>query len=304
MLRNAAHPPQPWLTLCLAVRDPADGMAAAARRRPGVLRPVAATTLASTRFRLGPIALVVLFAVGHRAALRAVRRRASRMCRRRSRRHSTRCCDGINPYAASDRHRPSAVSHTGRSRCSGTCRCTIRDCRSSPSRCCCLAGLTFRGQPLGLALFATMPLFVQLASDGSNDHTAALLVAGGAGRPRALPARRRTAHRAGSRVSRSMRSRGYRRSSCGRASARWPRACVGVAVAWLPAAVDLGTEQHPGRLPGSRRGSQDALLTHSARSCRAPTSRWPDPTLDLVPTCCGRPHRGLRVAAAPKRIAA
>jgi hypothetical protein len=39
-----------------------------------------------------------------------------------------------------------------------------------------LSVLTMRGQPLGLALWAASPLVVNLASDGSNDHTAALLL--------------------------------------------------------------------------------------------------------------------------------
>lgn len=36
--------------------------------------------------------------------------------------------------------------------------------------------LAFRGEPMGLALWATAPLTVNLASDGSNDHTAAALL--------------------------------------------------------------------------------------------------------------------------------
>ena len=36
--------------------------------------------------------------------------------------------------------------------------------------------LAFRGEPMGLALWATAPLTVNLASDGSNDHTAAVLL--------------------------------------------------------------------------------------------------------------------------------
>ena len=39
-----------------------------------------------------------------------------------------------------------------------------------------LVVLAFRGHPMGLALWATTPLAVNLASDGSNDHTAALLL--------------------------------------------------------------------------------------------------------------------------------
>ena len=41
---------------------------------------------------------------------------------------------------------------------SGKCRSTDPKPRNSRSRCCCLAALTLRGQPLGLALFAAMPL--------------------------------------------------------------------------------------------------------------------------------------------------
>ena len=39
-----------------------------------------------------------------------------------------------------------------------------------------LSVLAFRGHPLGLALWATLPVAVNLASDGSNDHTAAVLL--------------------------------------------------------------------------------------------------------------------------------
>ncbi len=39
-----------------------------------------------------------------------------------------------------------------------------------------LSVLAFRGQPLGLALWATVPLAVNLASDGSNDHSAGLFL--------------------------------------------------------------------------------------------------------------------------------
>jgi hypothetical protein len=39
-----------------------------------------------------------------------------------------------------------------------------------------MAALTIRGRPLGLAIWATSPMLVQLASDGSNDDTAGLLL--------------------------------------------------------------------------------------------------------------------------------
>ena len=39
-----------------------------------------------------------------------------------------------------------------------------------------MAVLTLRGQPLGLALWATAPVLIHLASDGSNDHSAALFL--------------------------------------------------------------------------------------------------------------------------------
>jgi hypothetical protein len=39
-----------------------------------------------------------------------------------------------------------------------------------------LAALAIRGRPLGLAIFAAMPALVATAADGSNDHSAGLLI--------------------------------------------------------------------------------------------------------------------------------
>lgn len=166
-------PPEPWLTLCLGIAtlftawpQPHDGGLA--------FLVLATTTLASTRFRLGPVALLVLFAVGVelryaqfgvgisdvpqtiKAALDELQ-------------------NGLNPYAADVAagrapfpYGPLALLwylplHDPR----------LQEFAVSMLL---LGALTLRGQPLGLALFAAMPLTVQLASDGSNDHTAALLL--------------------------------------------------------------------------------------------------------------------------------
>jgi hypothetical protein len=132
------------------------------------------TTLLSARFRLGPIGLLVLFAVGVelryaqfgvgwsdvpgtiQAAIDEVAR-------------------GINPYApgalanrAPFPYGPLALLWYG----------PLNDPRLQEFAVSILllAMLCFRGQPMGLALWAAAPLTVNLASDGSNDHTAALLL--------------------------------------------------------------------------------------------------------------------------------
>lgn len=168
-------PPNPWLTLSLAIATFMTAWPQPGDATLGFL-VLAVTTLASVRFRIGPLALIVLFAIGVelrvaqfgvgvsdvadtiRAAIDEVGR-------------------GLNPYAPGpgiDRppfpYGPLAIVWYW----------AFNDPRlQEVGVSVLLLGLfAVRGQPMGLALFATMPLFVLLASDGSNDHSAGLFLLG------------------------------------------------------------------------------------------------------------------------------
>jgi hypothetical protein len=131
-------------------------------------------TLLSLRFRIGPLALVALFAIG-------VELRFANFGVGYSdvddvlRAGLDQLVHGVNPYLASIApgatpfpYGPIALIwylplHDPRLQEFGISIVL-------------LALLAFRGRPMGLALWATAPLAVQLASDGSNDHTAAALL--------------------------------------------------------------------------------------------------------------------------------
>jgi hypothetical protein len=165
-------PPDPWLTLSLLI---ATLLAAWPQPHDGTLAFLVlfGTTLLSLRFRLSWIALIVLFVVaielryaqfgvGISDVATVIRAALDQLAH------------GGNPYTAlaSDGapfpYGPLALlwympMHDPRFQ---------EFCVSLVLT----ALLAFRGEPLGLALWATAPVTVNLASDGSNDHTAALLL--------------------------------------------------------------------------------------------------------------------------------
>ena len=133
---------------------------------------LAATTLASLRFRIGPLALIVLFVVG--IELRAVQFGMGFSDVPNTIRAAL---DGVahggNPYAPGSERAPFPYGPLALLWYAPLHDPRIQEFAVSIVL---LAVLALRGQPLGLALWATTPLVVNLASDGSNDHTAALLL--------------------------------------------------------------------------------------------------------------------------------
>ena len=113
-----------------------------------------ATTLISARYRIGPIGLLVLLAVGIelRYAQFGVGWSDVPTAIRRQ-------CDdvpaGINPYSP-DLPSTGRRSRTGRWRCSGTCRCNDPRLQEFGISVLLLSlgVLTLRGEPMGLALWA------------------------------------------------------------------------------------------------------------------------------------------------------
>jgi hypothetical protein len=164
-------PPNPWLTLSLAF---ATFMTAWPQPHDGTLAflVLAITTLASTRFNLGPIALIVLFAIG--VELRSAQFGVGYSDVADTIQAALKdLATGINPYVAPAGrppfpYGPVAILWYLPFNDPATQEFVVSILI--------LGVLAFRGQPMGLALFATMPLFVLLASDGSNDHSAALFL--------------------------------------------------------------------------------------------------------------------------------
>jgi hypothetical protein len=176
VLRNAAHPPQPWLTLSLF-------LAAAATTWPPTRDGglsffiLFAVALLSLRFRLGWAALGILFLVG--LELRVVEYGVGFTDVADAVEAGVRdMLNGVNPYAPGidplfpDRppfpYGPLTLLWY----------LPLRDPKLTEEfvSMALLAVLTLRGRPMGLAIWATLPGLVHLAGDGSNDHTPAMFL--------------------------------------------------------------------------------------------------------------------------------
>jgi hypothetical protein len=164
-------PPNAWLTLSLAI---ATFVTAWPQPRDGTLAflVLAATTFASTRFRIGPIALIVLFAIGVELRVAQFGIGFSDVSDT-IRAAINEVLAGLNPYAPIANRPPFPYGPLAL-----IWYLPINDPRMQEFglSIVMLGVLAIRGKPMGLAIFATMPLFVLLASDGSNDHTAALFL--------------------------------------------------------------------------------------------------------------------------------
>ena len=132
------------------------------------------TTLVSLRFRIGPIALLVLFAVGVELRFAQFGVGISDVPQT-MRTAIDALLNGQNPYLISS---TPGVQPFPYGPLSLLWYLPLHDPRLQEFAISLvlLAALAFRGRPMGLALWAAAPLVVQLASDGSNDHTAALLL--------------------------------------------------------------------------------------------------------------------------------
>ena len=135
---------------------------------------LAATTLLSTRFRLGPIALIVLFAVGLDLRFSEFGVGISDVALV-TREGINAMLAGQNPYLI---QQTAGVSAFPYGPIALIWYLPFHDPRLQEFgiSILLLGLLAFRGQPMGLALWAVAPLTIRLASDGSNDHTAALLL--------------------------------------------------------------------------------------------------------------------------------
>lgn len=169
-------PPNRWLTLSLAIAAVLTAVPGA--RDGGLAFFLTAALLAlSLRFRIGPLAVIVLFAIGLELRLVSFGTGASDVA------GAIRVAiDGVlrggNPYAPvfdpSIPHNPPFPY--------GPLvllwYLPWRDPRVIEVlvSTAILAALAIRGRPLGLAVWATAPILLQLASDGSNDDSGALLI--------------------------------------------------------------------------------------------------------------------------------
>ena len=166
-------PPDRWLTLSFFI---ATLMTAWVQPHDGNLAflVLAATTLLSVRFRLGPLALIVLFLIGVELRFAEFGQGVSDVAQTTVIAINA-LLSGQNPYLISNApgvapfpYGPLSLLwylplHDPR----------VQDFAVSIAL---MAVLALRGQPLGLALWATAPVLVHLASDGSNDHSAALFL--------------------------------------------------------------------------------------------------------------------------------
>jgi hypothetical protein len=166
-------PPNPWLTLSLFIAtlmtawpQPHDGNVA--------FIVLGVATLLSVRFRIGPLALIVLFAVGIELRYAEFGLGVSDVAET-TRTAINAMLSGANPYLVSN---TPGVAPFPYGPLTLLWYLPMRDPRfvDFVVSIALLALLAVRGRPLGLALWATAPLTVHLASDGSNDHSAALLL--------------------------------------------------------------------------------------------------------------------------------
>jgi hypothetical protein len=135
---------------------------------------LAATTLVSVRFRIGPVALIVLFAIGIELRYAEFAQGISDVPQT-TRTAINALLSGGNPYLVSS---TPGVAPFPYGPLTLLWYLPMHDPRMQEFAVsiALLAVLAVRGQPLGLALWAASPLTVHLASDGSNDHSAALFV--------------------------------------------------------------------------------------------------------------------------------
>src|SRR3954471_1696060 len=166
-------PPNPWLTLSLFV---ATLMTAWPQPHDGNLAFIVlgVTTLVSVRFRIGPLALIVLFAVGIELRYAEFAQGVSDVPQT-TRVAINALLSGGNPYLVSS---TPGVAPFPYGPLTLLWYLPMHDPRATEFvvSIALLAVLAVRGQPLGLALWAAAPLTVHLASDGSNDHSAALFL--------------------------------------------------------------------------------------------------------------------------------
>jgi hypothetical protein len=132
------------------------------------------TTLLSTRFRLGPIALIALFVVGLDLRISEFGLGVSDVATV-VKVGINAMLTGQNPYLIQV---TSGVSAFPYGPIALLWYLPLNDPRLQEFglSIVLLGVLALRGQPMGLALWAAAPLTIRLASDGSNDHTAALLL--------------------------------------------------------------------------------------------------------------------------------
>jgi hypothetical protein len=133
-----------------------------------------ATTLVSVRFRIGPVALIVLFAVGVELRYAEFGQGISDVPQT-TRTAINALLSGGNPYLVSS---TPGVAPFPYGPLTLLWYLPMHDPRTTEFvvSIVLLTLLAVRGRPLGLALWATAPLTVHLASDGSNDHSAALFL--------------------------------------------------------------------------------------------------------------------------------
>ena len=169
-------PPDRWLTLSLLI---AVGFTAWPQPHDASLSffVLVIALVASLRFRLGVVALVALFAVGvdlrlaefgevHSDVDEAIRG-AIQIAR-----------SGGNPYLVEGDEAASGSPIFPYGPLALLWYAVLGDPRLQEGlvSVAMLALLAARGRPMGLALWATAPLAVQLAADGSNDHSMAVLL--------------------------------------------------------------------------------------------------------------------------------
>lgn len=172
----ARYPPNPWLTLSLAI---AAMMTAWPQPHDGSLGffVIVALLVASLRFRLGPLVLIVLFLIGVELRFAEFGQGVSDVpATIKYALHDV--FNGGNPYApifnpAIPNRQPFPYGPLSLVWYALLNDPRLMDFAVSIAL---LAVLAVRGRPMGLALWATMPLVVHLASDGSNDHSAALFL--------------------------------------------------------------------------------------------------------------------------------
>ena len=133
---------------------------------------LATTTLVSVRYRIGPVALLILFAVGIELRYAQFGVGFSDVPQT-IRATIDGLAHGANPYLPVAGRPPFPYGPLALVWYAPFSDPRLQEFALSILT---LSVLAFRGQPLGLALWATLPVAVNLASDGSNDHTAAVLL--------------------------------------------------------------------------------------------------------------------------------
>jgi hypothetical protein len=177
-VRNVArYPPNPWLTLSLAIAavltawpQPHDSSLA--------FFVIVAMLVASLRFELGPLALIALFLVGLELRVAEFGLGGTSDVPETIKAALHDMVSGGNPYApVFDPSLPNRQPFPY-GPLSLLWYAPLNDPRLVEFGVSIglLAALAIRGRPMGLAVWATAPLLYHLASDGSNDHSAGLFL--------------------------------------------------------------------------------------------------------------------------------